>query len=106
MEGLKGGVAMAEIARREGISERGLRKYVRNLIARRAPEATGEFIAVQMSRLNEALLMSFGAMSAPSCHPRAIPGASPGRDPAPWREPARPIANCDARRRGCPRSRA
>jgi hypothetical protein len=54
---------MAEIARREGITERGMRKYVRNLIARRAPEATGEFVAVQMSRLNEALLVSFGAMS-------------------------------------------
>ena len=62
VEGLSG-VAMAEIARREGISERGLRKYVRNLIARRAPEATGEFTALQMSRLNEALLMSFGTMS-------------------------------------------
>lgn len=64
VEGLRGGVAMAEIARREGISERGLRKYVRNLFARRAPEATGEFIATQMNRLNEALLVSFGAMSA------------------------------------------
>ncbi len=63
VEGLSGGLAMAEIARREGITVRGLRKYVRNLIARRAPEAAGEFIAVQMSRLNEALLMSFGAMS-------------------------------------------
>ncbi len=63
MEGLNGGLSMAEIARREGITERGLRKYVRNLIARRAPEATGEFIAVQMNRLNEALLVSFGAMS-------------------------------------------
>ena len=64
VEGLKGGVSMAEIARREGISERGLRKYVRTLFARRAPEATGEFIATQMSRLNEALRVSFGAMSA------------------------------------------
>ncbi len=63
VEGLKGGVAMAEIARREGISERGMRKYVKNLFARRAPEATGEFIATQMNRLNEALLVSFGAMS-------------------------------------------
>ncbi len=36
----------------------------RTLFARRAPEATGEFIATQMSRLNEALLVSFGAMSA------------------------------------------
>jgi DNA-binding CsgD family transcriptional regulator len=64
VEGLRGGVAMAEIARQEGISERGLRKYVRTLFARRAPEATGEFIATQMSRLNEALIVSFGAMSA------------------------------------------
>ena len=63
VQGLSGGVSMAEIARREGITVRGLRKYVRTLIARRAPEATGEFIAVQMSRLNETLLVSFGAMS-------------------------------------------
>ena len=63
VEGLRGGVAMAEIARREGITERGLRKYVRNLFARRAPEATGEFIVTQMNRLNEALTVSFGAMS-------------------------------------------
>ncbi len=64
VEGLKGGVAMAEIARREGISVRGMRKYVRTLIARRAPEATGEFIATQLNRLNEALLVSFDAMSS------------------------------------------
>ncbi len=63
VEGLKGGVAMAEIARREGISVRGMRKYVRNLIARRAPEPTAEFIATQLNRLNEALLVSFDAMS-------------------------------------------
>ena len=63
VEGLKCGMAMAEIARREGITLRGLRKYVRNLIASRAPEATGEFIATQLNRLNEALLVSFDAMS-------------------------------------------
>ncbi len=63
VEALKGGLAMAEIGRREGISERGMRKYVRNLVTRRAPEATGAFIAAPMSRLNEALLLSFGAMS-------------------------------------------
>src|SRR5271165_516480 len=63
VEFLKAGLSMAEIARREGITERGMRKYVRTLIARRAPEATGEFIATQMTRLNEALGVSFGAMS-------------------------------------------
>ena len=61
--GSEGGVAIAEIARREGISERGMRKYVKNLFGRRAPEATGEFIATQMNRLNEALLVSYDAMS-------------------------------------------
>jgi hypothetical protein len=64
VEGLTCGVAMAEIARREGITVRGLRKYVGNLIERRAPEASGEFIAVQLNRLNEALRVSFDAMSA------------------------------------------
>jgi transposase-like protein len=65
VEALKGGVSMAEIARREGIPSRGLRKYVRNLFAaRRTPEAPGEFVATPMSRLNEALIVSFGAMSA------------------------------------------
>jgi hypothetical protein len=40
-----------------------MRKYVRALIARRGPEATDEFIAVQVNRLNEALRKSYGAMS-------------------------------------------
>ncbi len=35
--GLSSGVAMAEIARREGMTVQGLGKYVRTLIARRAP---------------------------------------------------------------------
>ena len=54
---------MAEIARREGISVRGMRKYVRNLIPPPAPEATCELIAAQPGRSDEALLMSFDAMS-------------------------------------------
>jgi DNA-binding CsgD family transcriptional regulator len=37
---LNGGLSMAEIAAREGITERGMRKYVRAVIARRGPEAT------------------------------------------------------------------
>jgi hypothetical protein len=57
------GLSLAEIAAREGLSERGMRKYVRALIARRGLEATDEFIAVQVNRLNEALRKSYGAMS-------------------------------------------
>ncbi len=92
VQGLSGGVSMAEIARREGITERGLRKYVRNLIARRAPEATGEFIATQMNRLNEALLVSFDAMSA-----RKPPGGRPGGED---RARTRPLSWPEQRREG------
>jgi DNA-binding CsgD family transcriptional regulator len=64
VEGLKGGVSMVEIARREGITQQGFRKYVLNLYANHAPEANREFIATQMIRLNAALNVSFGAKSA------------------------------------------
>jgi hypothetical protein len=52
-------VSIAEIAWREGATERG----IRTLIARRAPEAAAEFVAAQVNRFNEALLVSFDAMS-------------------------------------------
>ena len=60
---LNRGVSIAEIAGREGVSERGMRKYVRALLARRAPEPPEEFMALQVSRLNEALLVAYSAMS-------------------------------------------
>ena len=60
---LNRGVSIAEIAGREGVSEKGMRKYVRALLARRAPEPPEEFLALQVSRLNEALLVAYGAMS-------------------------------------------
>jgi hypothetical protein len=60
---LNRGVSIAEIADREGVSERGMRKYVRSVLARRAPQPPEEFLALQVSRLNEALLVAYGAMS-------------------------------------------
>jgi DNA-binding CsgD family transcriptional regulator len=60
---LKQGLGVSEIAAGEGITVRGMRKAIRRLIARRAPEATSEFVAVQASRLNEALRTSYEAMS-------------------------------------------
>ncbi len=56
-------MSIAEIAAREGVSERGMRKYVRGLLARRAPEPPAEFLALQVSRLHEALIVAHGAMS-------------------------------------------
>ncbi len=38
-----------------------MRKYVSSLLARRAPEPPGGFMPLQVSRLNEALFVSYGA---------------------------------------------
>jgi hypothetical protein len=56
---LNRGVSVAELAARERVTERGMRKYVRGLLARRAPQPPAEFLA----RLNEALLVAYSAMS-------------------------------------------
>ena len=40
-----------------------MRKLIRTLLARRAPAPPAEFLALQVSRLNEALLVAYGAMS-------------------------------------------
>jgi hypothetical protein len=60
---LNRGVSIAEIAAREGVTERGMRKSIRGLLARRAPQPPAEFLALQVSRLHEALIVAYGAMS-------------------------------------------
>ena len=60
---LNRGLSIAEIADRDGVSERVMRKTIRTLLVRRAPAPPGEFLAVQVSRLNEALLIAYSAMS-------------------------------------------
>ena len=60
---LNRGFSVAEIADRKGVSERAMRKSIRTLLARRAPAPPAEFLALQVSRLNEALLVAYGAMS-------------------------------------------
>ena len=60
---IKQGLKVSEIAAREGVSERGMRKAIDALLARRGPEATVEFVFVQVNRLNEALRKSYDAMS-------------------------------------------
>ena len=56
------GVAIPEIAARLGMTESAARAMLRNVLARSAPESPEEFAAIQMSRLNEALLVAYGAM--------------------------------------------
>ena len=57
------GVSIPEIAAREGVTEKRMRAVVRDILARRMPELPAEFLALQVSRLNEALLVAYGAMA-------------------------------------------
>ena len=59
---LNAGVSIAEIAGREGVTERRIRQRVQDILARRAPRAPAEFAALQVNRLNEALLVAYSAM--------------------------------------------
>jgi len=60
---LNGGAAISEIAAREGLTEHSMRELVRTILKRRIPAAPAEFVATQVSRLHEALLVSYNAMS-------------------------------------------
>jgi CelD/BcsL family acetyltransferase involved in cellulose biosynthesis len=60
---LNGGISVAEIASRERLTLKRMRTLVQEILARRMPQPPAEFLAVQVSRLNEALLVSYGAMS-------------------------------------------
>ena len=71
VELLGGGPSMAGIPWRESVTERARRKTIRAPSRARAPEATGAFVATPMSRLFEALVVGFDAMSG---------GASPSVD--------------------------
>ena len=63
IECLNRGVSIVEIAEREDVSEKRMRALVRDILARRMPEPPAQFLAMQVNRLNEALRLSFGAMS-------------------------------------------
>ncbi len=63
VECLNRGLSMAETAARIGVTEKRIRAIVPGILARRMPAAPEDFVAVQISRLNEALLVAYGAMS-------------------------------------------
>ncbi len=60
---LNRGVSVAEIAQRIGVTEKRMRALVNEILARRMPAAPEDFAALQVSRLNEALLIAYSAMS-------------------------------------------
>jgi hypothetical protein len=63
VEGLNRGASVAEIAEWEDVSENRMRALVGDILARRMPAPPAQFLAMQVNRLNEALRLSFGAMS-------------------------------------------
>ena len=60
---LNRGVSVAEIAARLGLSEKRMRAVIKEISAHRCPHPPEEFLAIQVSRLNEALLVAASAMS-------------------------------------------
>ena len=60
---LNRGVSVVEIAARIGVGEKRMRAIIREILARRMPAPPEEFLAIQVSRLNEALLVAFSAMA-------------------------------------------
>ena len=83
-----------------------MRAIIREILARRMPHPPEEFVAIQVSRLNEALLIAYSAMSPTNLNavdqvvkivreldryggafaaewrrPEPSPGSSPGRSP-------------------------
>ena len=59
---LNRGVSVAEVAERERLSLKRMRNLVQEILAKRIPQPPAEFLALQVSRLNEALLVSYSAM--------------------------------------------
>ncbi|MGC2787236.1 MAG: hypothetical protein WA397_26105 [Roseiarcus sp.] len=63
---LNRGASVPEIAAREGLTLKRMRNVVREILSERMPQPPAEFLALQVSRLNEALLVSFSAMHDPA----------------------------------------
>lgn len=59
---LNRGASVPEIAASEGLTLKRMRNVVREILSERMPQPPAEFLALQVSRLNEALLVSFTAM--------------------------------------------
>jgi transposase-like protein len=63
VEYLNRGVSVAEIAMRFDVGEKRMRAFIREILERRQPHPPEEYVAIQVSRLNEALLVAYSAMT-------------------------------------------
>ncbi len=60
---LNAGVSIDEIAAQDRVTLKRMRNLVREVLARRMPRPPAEYAALQVSRLNEALLVPISAMA-------------------------------------------
>jgi len=60
---LNAGVSIDEIAAQDCVTLKRMRNLVREVLARRMPRPPAEYAALQVSRLNEALLVPYSAMA-------------------------------------------
>jgi hypothetical protein len=59
---LNRGLSVVESSSRSGVSIKHMRNLVRKILAERMPQPPAEYLALQVSRLKEALLVSYSAM--------------------------------------------
>ncbi|MBV8104268.1 MAG: hypothetical protein JO223_06530 [Hyphomicrobiales bacterium] len=63
IDGLNRGMSVAELTAREGVTRRRMQILVRDILARRAPSPPAEYLARQVNRLNEAMIVAYGSMA-------------------------------------------
>src|SRR5271166_6891404 len=63
IDNLNRGMSVTELAARQGVTLRRMQILVREILARRAPSPPAKYLALQVSRLNEAMIVAFGAMA-------------------------------------------
>src|SRR5271166_4949089 len=60
---LNRGMSLAELAARQGVTLRRMQILVPEILARRAPSPPAKYLALQVNRLNEAMIVAYGSMA-------------------------------------------
>src|SRR5271167_4930219 len=60
---LNRGMSVTELAARQGVTLRRMQILVREILTRRAPSPPAEYLALQVNRLNEAMIVAYGSMA-------------------------------------------
>jgi hypothetical protein len=56
-------MSVTELAARQGVTLRRMQIFLREILARRAPSPPAEYLALQVNRLNEAMIVAYGSMA-------------------------------------------